>query len=318
MMKRMKGVYGTIAVAATILGSSVVVANSTATAQPADCADVYVTVIDGTGGNNPNSIARHWGAQYEGREGYQVNHLTRDEYEATFWPLGPYSYDRSVSNGADAAYNRVRYNQTRCPESKNHLIGHSQGADAGERALERLAKEGHSDNITADFVGNPRRVGGSEDVLPGLYPGASMAGPHGDRGNAIVRDHCDERDFICNTPQPLQNPIGFVDNLAGYVFGTKHAGPPPVTELPTQSEDILVPSAPQVKELPAPVYLPGPDLPELQLPPVEYGPLPNVDDVTHAFNPGPYVPTPVKNYLPPEVQSVLPPEVLNFIPPPLF
>ncbi len=313
-VKKYKGVFGAVAIAALIAGSTVVATNTVANAQPEDCAKVYVTVIDGTGGDSPVSIARNWGEKYEGRPGYQVDHLNRAEYPATFWPLGPYSYDKSVSDGADAAYNRVTYNQNRCPESKNHIIGHSQGADSAERTIERLAKEDRSAGVTADLVGNPRRFGGSEDVLPGLYPGAQMVGPHGDRGEAIVRDHCDVGDFICNTPQPLQNPIVFIDNAAGYIFGTKHAGPPPVSELPTQSEDILYQSPPQVRELPAPVYFPGPDLPEVYLPPIEYGPLPNVDDIL----PGPYVPTPVKNYLPIELQNVLPPEVLNFVPPPLF
>ena len=312
MIKKVKGVLGAAIATIAVASASLVTAN-TVTAQPADCADVYVTVIDGTGGDSPISIARKWGAEYEGREGYQIDHLNDQEYPATFWPLGPYSYDKSVSDGADAAYNRVRYNQTRCPESKNHLIGHSQGADVAERTIERLASEGHSDGITADLVGNPRRPGGVEDVLPGLFPGATMEGPHGNRGNAIARDHCVGGDFICDTPQPLQDPIGFVDSAAGYLFGTKHAGPEPVSELPTKSEDIYYPSQPQVRELPPPVYLPGPALPEVPLAPTEYGPLPNVDDLIK-----PYVPTPVKNYLPPEIQAVLPPEVLNFVPPPLY
>lgn len=309
MINKIKGILFAICISlAGMIGLS-----SPASAQPASCSEVYVIAANGIGASGPNSIAEKWADVYEGRPGYHVSTL---DYPQSFWPLGPYSYDASTQMGSQRMYDQVRWNQVNCPESQTILIGHSAGARVVDDTVTRLAREGYDYNVSADVIANPKRVGGVESTLSGLYPGASMTGPHGSYGNIPVRDTCRDGDGICDLPAFGSNPIGFIDGVAGYLFG-KHGNYAPNPVAPTVTEEILIPDGPQIRELPPQVILPAPVVPQVSLPPINYGPLPNINDVAKVLNPGPYVPTPVRNYLPVEVQNVLPKEVLEFVPPPL-
>lgn len=311
MFNKMKGMgYASL----ITLGLAVpTVLASPASAQPASCSEVYVIAANGVGASGPNSVAERWADEYRGKPGYQVSTL---DYPQSFWPLGAYSYDASTLMGSQRMYDQVRWNQTNCPESRTILIGHSAGARVVDDTVTRLAREGHDYNVAADVIGNPKRVGGAESTLSGLYPGASMTGPHGSYGNIPVRDTCRNSDGICDLPSLGSNPIGFIDGVAGYLFG-KHGNYAPNPTEPTVTEEIMLDDGPQIKELPPQVILPEIPVPHVSLPPVNYGPIPNINDIGAVLNPGPYVPTPVRNYVPVEVQNVLPREVLDFVPPPL-
>lgn len=288
------------------------------------CPMVLVVGVDGTGGTGgASSLVRLHTDQYLGRPGYEVRHVA---YPATFWPLGAYTYDESRRRGAAAARELIESTHQRCPGTRYEGVAHSQGsAVLGDAAADIHAAGTVPDElISVHLLSDPRHPGsGIETVLPGLAPGASMLGERGPHGDQRWSQVCVEGDGICDMPQPLQDPVGWVDSLVGYF--TKHPslyGPDRIdTEAPTTGP-VVVPAPSSVPI--APVPLPGPALLQVPAPPLEPGPLPNLydvtrmaDDIARAVTPPPYTPTPLRAYVPPEVAAVLPPLVADFVPPPL-
>lgn len=266
----MKSRFASIILIVLLVFACIVAFFPTSAKAQVNCSETYVIIANGIGAYGPNQIAERWADKYRTPE----NHVSTLDYPQSFFPLGPVSYDESTRQGSNLMYGQVRWNQENCPNSETVLIGHSAGARVVDDTVTRLAREGYDYNVKADVVANPKRVGGVESTLPGLYFGATMTGPHGSYGNIPVRDTCRQGDGICDLPK---DPFLFVDGIAGYLGG-KHIDYKAPATTPEVTEEVMIP-----------------DRPTLRLP--DYVPTPIRN----------YLPVEVHNFIPKEILDYVPP-----------
>ncbi|NKY60371.1 cutinase family protein [Nocardia flavorosea] len=266
-----------------------------------DCRPVTI----GVGGNGqrlvetaglPNLMSRQLDREATlGRQTVSV------DYKSSVWPTGPYTRDESVADGKAILRDTIADYRAACPGGHVKVIGHSLGAEiAGDEAA--LADE-------VVVYGDPRTAGGIYDALPGFLPGVSSPGRRENHPNTT--SVCHEFDAACDSPNPLGDPVGFVQGVVGALSGWHSYRPGEADEYPA-GEETLVQAPTPIPVLPesTPTGLPT-EYPAAPIPTWEPGPLPNF------YGMPPYEPTPLHEYVPDEVEQYLPAEALAYIPPPL-
>ncbi|WP_238840676.1 PE-PPE domain-containing protein [Prescottella equi] len=249
---------------------------------PAAANPCPATIVIAVGGTSDPEARGMWPAldRYR-REGADIRVV---DYPASIWPVGRHLFDYSRAVGTPATIDAIRNAHHQCPGSQIVATGYSLGATIAGDALAQIAADGTvpADRVRGRLYADSRQAGGIETVLPTLIPGITMTGQRGSFGAIPVEQVCIQGDGVCDMPQPLQNPIGFVDSIAGYL--TKHGGYGPNMSTPDGATGVTMIPAPPVNNWPQPI-LPGPALPQWPIPalpsPVV---LPSFEDMNHAVN----------------------------------
>lgn len=172
------------------------------------------------------------GSPYYGDGQYKVLRVT---YPTTLWPAGSPGYDEDVALGAAATEYQVAEYQKNCPGRPVMIAGYSQGArvagdvlsDIGNGRTKPVMVDGEeviisAENVRGELYSDPRRDGpesgrGIELAIIGLLPGLVMSGARdGGFGSVPVTQYCREGDLVCDLPDLLHDPFGFIDGLVGY------------------------------------------------------------------------------------------------------
>lgn len=246
----------------------------------------------------------------EGDHEVAVIHAGQD-----FWPFGNNTFDESTNQAEGDLKSRVRWLEQNCPDSDVTVYGHSAGSHVAGNVNEELQAEGYTGKSKWILLSDSRGKYGIETKLSGLYPGASMGGPRGPmlpNTSEVCNEHTD---VICDA-RNASDFFGLVQGIAGYFMGWhgRYNG--------YEQENLgpgyhAVPQPTPIPFLPASSPLPIPDLPQIGLPEWTPGPLPDLNPLIGAVNPGAYVPTKLEQFLPVELNNVLPKEVREFVPPAL-
>lgn len=217
------------ALAAGILtaGTVSVLAAPTASADPADCPELYVLAIPGTWEKSAD-------AQIRGMLAYPTNNLgaeTRTQlvgYNATAfpWETGGSIYGESKAQAVANAEGLAITMTKKCPGTKIALIGYSQGADAaGDVAADIGTGRGvikPSQFAGAVLISDPRRS--KQDALIGpKLTGEGNGGPR-QGGFGWVKNRtftiCAPGDQYCNIPRDY-----YVSRIVGYLAETSDPNP---------------------------------------------------------------------------------------------
>ncbi|MDR2279833.1 MAG: PE-PPE domain-containing protein [Gordonia sp. (in: high G+C Gram-positive bacteria)] len=242
---------------------------------------------------------------------------TRVRYSASISPVGGnISGAESTAEGERNLRRAARSFRARCPESHIRLVGFSQGALVTGNVCNTFDSDPvMSRNTSCVLYSDPRRPDpvrpGVMATLPSFVPGFPMMGPRPQTRNIRVTQVCQTNDGICAAPNPVLDPIGFVNNLLGYLVYGAHgdyfAAPHTVDDgrLHTVRRAPYIPTADTAR--------PAPGVPTL------YDVL---DPVSRLFiTPAPiattYRPTPLAAYLPPIVAWALPPRIGAVVLPPI-
>ncbi|MDH6282825.1 PE-PPE domain-containing protein [Prescottella agglutinans] len=266
---------------ATALAATAIVL-PVATSTPATANACPSTIVIAVGGTSDPDARGMWPAldRYR-RDGADVRVI---DYPASIWPVGRHLFDYSKAVGTSATADAIRAAHQQCPGSQIVATGYSLGATIAGDALAQIAADGSvpADKVRGRLYADSRQAGGVETVLPTLIPGLTMTGERGGFGAIPVEQVCIQGDGICDMPQPLQNPVGFVDSIAGYL--TKHGGYGPNMSAPDGATGVTMIPAPPVSNLPQPIF-PGPALPQWPVQPLPSPvSLPSFDDMNHAIN----------------------------------
>ncbi|WP_341258122.1 cutinase family protein [Gordonia malaquae] len=242
---------------------------------------------------------------------------TRVRYSASISPVGGnISGAESTAEGERNLRRAARSFRARCPESHIRLVGFSQGALVTGNVCNTFDSDPvMSRNTSCVLYSDPRRPDpvrpGVMATLPSFVPGFPMMGPRPQTRNIRVTQVCQTNDGICAAPNPVLDPIGFVNNLLGYLVYGAHgdyfAAPHTVDDgrLHTVRRAPYIPTADTART--------APGVPTL------YDVL---DPVSRLFiTPAPiattYRPTPLAAYLPPIVAWALPPRIGAVVLPPI-
>ncbi|RPA12195.1 PE-PPE domain-containing protein [Gordonia sp. OPL2] len=188
--------------------------------------------------NQPNP-----GSDYAGDNAYKIIYA---DYPATVWPAGATGYDESTRQGIASTKSAIAGYQQTCNGKPVVVAGYSQGARIAGDVLSDIGngrdsevtitdKDGNpvvvsinSGTVSGELYADPRQGGdktgrGIELSLIGVIPGLTMSGAReglGDRGFGTLEDTivsvCIDGDPICDLPDPIYDPIGAIDGLAGY------------------------------------------------------------------------------------------------------
>lgn len=204
-----------------------------------DCGDGALVLVGGTW--DPDAHLLDGVTRQTQYAGYTVK---RVEYPASIWPLGSFGFDNSQAQGVAATLSTVQSYQASCEGKPVVIAGYSQGAGIAGDVLTDIGTHttpGYdisSDGVSGLLYSDPRQAGnlygqGIELVMIGVIPGLTMAGGRSvdDFGGVPVTTVCFSGDPICDLPDPLHDPIGALDGLAGY--WVKHGLYPLYMYLPT-------------------------------------------------------------------------------------
>jgi hypothetical protein len=304
---------GARAAASALAAASVVYLGPLAFSTGAAAASADTTCSDlviGVGGNGQRSVDERglpsmMGAHLDAAaaDGNRVENI---DYKSSVWPTGAYTKDESVADGKAKLEAAIAEYRAECPDGHVTVIGHSLGAE--------FADESSADTVI--LYGDPRRVGGVYDALPGVYPGTSNPGPREVGPNTV--DVCHEFDASCDLPAPWVDPAKFAQGIGGYLLGWHAYAPGEADGL--EPGDHLIDEPAPLPWLPESTPTGLPAAPQFSLPAWEPGPLPSIEDLyplIDAFTPEPYHPTPLSDYTPEWLDPILPPEIRDFVPPPL-
>ncbi|WP_336819288.1 cutinase family protein [Gordonia sp. MMO-8] len=241
---------------------------------------------------------------------------TKVRYSASISPVGGnISGAESTAEGERNLRRAARSFRARCPESHIRLVGFSQGALVTGNVCNTFDSDPvMARNTSCVLYSDPRRPDpvrpGVMATLPSFVPGFPMMGPRPQTRNIRVTQVCQTNDGICAAPNPILDPIGFVNNLLGYLVYGAHGDYFAVRtvddgHLHTVRRAPYIPTADTVR--------PAPGIPTL------YDVL---DPVSRLFiTPAPiattYRPTPVAAYFPPILGWVLPPRIGAVVLPPI-
>lgn len=242
---------------------------------------------------------------------------TKVHYSASISPVGGnISGAESTAEGERNLRRAARSFRARCPESHIRLVGFSQGALVTGNVCNTFDSDPvMARNTSCVLYSDPRRPDpvrpGVMATLPSFVPGFPMMGPRPQTRNIRVTQVCQTNDGICAAPNPILDPIGFVNNLLGYLVYGAHgdyfAAPHTVDDgrLHTVRRTPYIPTADTPR--------PAPGVPTL------YDVL---DPVTRLFiTPAPiattYRPTPLAAYFPPILAWALPPRIGAIVLPPI-
>lgn len=205
-----------------------------------NCGAGAVVIVGGTW-DSEGQIVKGVADRYE-KQDYKVIHAN---YPATVWPAGATGYDASSEAGIASTKSAIATYQNSCKTSPVVVVGYSQGAriagdvlsDIGNDPQDKvtIVENGQQvevtinpDLISGELYADPRQAGdktgrGIELSLIGVIPGLTMSGPRigeGERGfgelESRVVSVCIDGDPICDLPDPIYDPIGAIDGLAGY------------------------------------------------------------------------------------------------------
>ncbi|MDL9945903.1 cutinase family protein [Gordonia sp. ABSL11-1] len=174
-------------------------------------------------------------SDYAGEKAYKIIYA---DYPAAVWPAGATGYDESTRQGIASTKSAIAGYQQSCGDMPVVVAGYSQGAriagdvlsDIGNgRGLTGTSADGagytiNPETISGELYADPRQDGdktgkGIELSLIGVIPGMTMSGAR-DGGFGSLADNvvsvCIDGDPICDLPDPMYDPIGAIDGLAGY------------------------------------------------------------------------------------------------------
>lgn len=200
------------------------------------CPPGVVVVGDGVGPQGAQGMASVWANTFvQTHQDWPVEHLD----------YSPDSSDAQNRVGIDLFKTAYRDHQKQCPDAVVYGIGHSAGAMAlGDAAAELQVEGTDLADLRLDLISDPMRPGNQQGkgfklVMPLPLPGIKMpVPPRGSTGAAVVRYTCNENDLICNSPDPVFNPV-IINRVMGY-FGTSHKTVEVAAVMPpAQSEDVL-------------------------------------------------------------------------------
>ncbi|MGC5247127.1 cutinase family protein [Gordonia sp. DT219] len=208
-----------------------------ATAGAVDCKTGAVFMVNGTndvGGAAYKNLQTRFPADQ-----WEVHDLgaSDEDYTTALWPVGAIGYNDDVARGKQQLIQQVATYQTACPNSEIVIVGYSQGARVAGDVLSDIAHGratttvdgvtytiSDSNEIRGELYSDPRRDGdksgrGIELSWVGLIPGLTLSGPRDGFGDIPVISYCTQGDGICDMPDPLYDPIGALNGIAGYVLG---------------------------------------------------------------------------------------------------
>ncbi|SEE57631.1 PE-PPE domain-containing protein [Gordonia malaquae] len=153
---------------------------------------------------------------------------TKVHYSASISPVGGnISGAESTAEGERNLRRAARSFRARCPESHIRLVGFSQGALVTGNVCNTFDSDPvMARNTSCVLYSDPRRPDpvrpGVMATLPSFVPGFPMMGPRPQTRNIRVTQVCQTNDGICAAPNPILDPIGFVNNLLGYLVYGAH------------------------------------------------------------------------------------------------
>ncbi|GEE03408.1 hypothetical protein nbrc107696_38540 [Gordonia spumicola] len=242
---------------------------------------------------------------------------TKVRYSASISPVGGnISGAESTAEGERNLKRAARSFRARCPDSHIRLVGFSQGALVTGNVCNSFDSDPvMSRNTSCVLYSDPRRPDpvrpGVMAMLPSFVPGFPMMGARPETRHIPITQVCQSNDGICAAPNPVLDPIGFVNNLLGYLaygaHGDYFAAPHSVDDgrLHTVRRSPYIPTAD--------IAHPAPGVPT---------PYDVLDPVTSLLiTPAPiatsYRPTPLVAYFPPLVSWLVPQRIGAVVLPPV-
>ncbi len=234
---------------------------------------------------------------------------TRVRYSASISPVGGnISGAESTAEGERKLTHAARAFRAKCPDTHIRLVGFSQGALVTGNVCNALDSDPvMARNTSCVLYSDPRRPDpvrpGVMAMLPSFVPGFPMMGPRPKNRHIPITQVCQTNDGICAAPNPVLDPIGFVNNLLGYLafgaHGDYHAPPTSVDD----GRVHLVRRTPYIPT--ADILRPAPGVPT---------PYDVLDPVSRQFiTPAPimtvYRPLPFAAYFPPIISWLVPPRI---------
>lgn len=153
---------------------------------------------------------------WAGQIAYAVNTQSADvkgvvvPYDA-LWPTGIMSYDQSVADGVRSVESLMRRDLKRCPQTRVHLTGYSEGADVVGYAFQNVVR-GHVPGVKPEQVGSVVRVSApSRQSGEGVHQWGSASGGRGfakplhfGAYSSRVEELCNKGDAVCDTARFAQ------------------------------------------------------------------------------------------------------------------
>ena len=209
---------------------------------------------------------------YYASQGYRAENV---DYDSSIWPEGPYSHDESVADGTAKASQMISDYRAQCPTGSVTVVGHSLGTEVADNVAPQ------ADHVVV--YGDPDHGDGVFSQLPGIYPGASNHGVTPVPANET--DVCHQYDWVCDAPQPWTDPVGFGLAVQGYLSGWHYYAPGEANGTAEGTETVVSEPSPN-PNIPqsTPTGIPAAPLPLGALPPMNYGPLPSVQDAQPLLN----------------------------------
>ncbi|WP_353109276.1 PE-PPE domain-containing protein [Gordonia sp. (in: high G+C Gram-positive bacteria)] len=242
---------------------------------------------------------------------------TKVRYSASISPVGGnISGAESTAEGERNLRGAARSFRARCPGSHIRLVGFSQGALVTGNVCNTFDSDPvMSRNTSCVLYSDPRRPDpvrpGVMAMLPSFVPGFPMMGPRPQTRNIPVTQVCQTNDGICAAPNPVLDPIGFINNLLGYLVYGAHGDYFAAPHTVDDGRLHTVRRAPYIPTADVPRPAPGLPTPYDVFDPV------NRLLITPAPIATTYRPTPLAAYFPPIVAWVLPPRIGAVVLPPI-
>ncbi|MFC0315546.1 cutinase family protein [Gordonia phosphorivorans] len=237
-------------------------------------------------------------------------------YSASISPIGGnVSGAESTAEGERNLTRAAREFRARCPESHLRLVGFSQGALVTGNVCNALDADPHMARRTSCVLyADPRRPDperpGVMAMLPSFVPGFPMTGPRPETTQIPVAQVCQSNDIICASPNPVIDPVGFVNNLLGYLVHGAHGDYVAAPHTVDDGGEHLVHRDPYLPTADMRKPAPGLPTPYDVFDPVAALLLPSAPIATT------YRPTPIADYFPPVLAWGVPARVGTVVLPP--
>jgi hypothetical protein len=216
--KRILAVLVAVSLLVTAVSLGAVV--SRATAATPGCPDTRIFQLGGHGDPDAHVFNASNANLPPGVDYKQVH------YSASFapYPGDAVPADASVAEGTTNLLNEVRGFHGECPDSQIKVAGYSEGGISAARALAELAQDPtipHNliDGVLYAYAQGPSGLATTmSKIIPGLsqIPGLPVDDHQLNFGDIKVAQPCNADDLICNAPDPLKDPAGFIKGIIGY------------------------------------------------------------------------------------------------------
>lgn len=257
-----------------------------ATAEAAPCPATMTFSISGVDGNP---------AWVPGVSGPRTNvHYRSDLHSVVTDPIG------TRKSGERALTRSITQFRNRCPGSHVKVVGHSYGAWIAGNVRDTHPVR----NSSYVLVSDPRAKMGVLRLVPSVPGFFEAQGPRRGKAKAPTATTCRTSDLVCWAPNPVADPVGFVNSAIGYATGDHAYSSREVRQAPG-TRIIRGPNHVQIPAV-APVQAPAPVVRQAPPPPPPPAPV-RVEQ---------YVPKEIVQHVPREIRNVVvPKEITNLIPP---